>query len=253
MAHDARDEDCCERVGIRADIVPDASPESGASPAVPQRKGRSRRRASSCPAGACCCTTTGDERGAGTKWNIDSGELTLRRKNRAATGREVLETNLELGTGAVGLRGWLLDGNAPSRIGLNLRSGALRVSTGTDRVQELESAEGEGSRLRLILLGERPFAMEAGRRFIPEAELGVRVESADAKTGTGLDKGVGIRFSWGSFGLEGEVRGLEADEEPGYEKRGASTAVRVSPSTCGHELTASLEPIRGYAGSQPLT
>ena len=95
--------------------------------------------------------------------------------------------------------------------------------------------------------------METGRRFIPRAELGVRVDSGDAKTGTGLEAGAGIQCSWGSFGLEGKVRGLEAHDEPCCEKRGASAASRGSPSASGRGLTNSLETTWGYAGSQPVT
>ena len=178
-----------------------------------------------------------------------SGELTLRREGREGAGAEVLQTDLGMRMGAVGLRGRLLDGTGGSGIGLNLRSDAMWVSTETDKTKGMESAEGEVSRLRLILQGERRFAMEGGGSFVPRAELGVRVDGGDAETGTGLEAGAGIQYTWGSFTMEGQVRGLVAHEESGYEEWGASGAIRVNPSASGRGLTASLTPVWGNTGS----
>ena len=173
-----------------------------------------------------------------------SGELTLRQK-----GSEAIETDLGLWMGAIGLKGRLLDGTGPSGVGLNLRSDAMWISTETDEVQGLKRAKGEVSRLRLILQGERSFATEGGGRFVPRAELGLRLDGGDAETGTGLEAGAGVQYTWGSFAIEGQIRGLVAHEESGYEEWGASGAIRVSPSASGRGLTASLMPVWGNAGS----
>ena len=176
-----------------------------------------------------------------------SGDLTLRAKTGDTT--EVIETELGMRMGAIGMKGRLLDGTGASGIGLNLRSEAMWVSTESDNTDGMESAEGEVSRLRLIVQGERPFAMEGGGSLVPRAELGVRVDGGDAETGTGLEAGAGIQYTWGSFVIEGQVRGLVAHEESGYEEWGASGAIRVSPSASGRGLTASLTPVWGNPGS----
>ena len=179
---------------------------------------------------------------------IGSGDLTLRRKGGEGTETEVIETDLGMRMGAIGLRGRLLDATGPSGVGLNLKSDAMWVSTESDKTQGMESAEGEVSRLRLIVQGERAFAMERGGSLVPRAELGVRVDGGDAETGAGLEAGAGIRYTRGSFVIEGQVRGLVAHEESGYEEWGASAAMRVSPSASGRGLTASLGPVWGNTG-----
>ena len=180
-----------------------------------------------------------------------SGDLTLRRKGEEGTGTQIMDTDLGMRMGAIGVRGQAPRGRrAPSGVGLNLKSDAMWVSTETDKTQGMEGAEGEVSRLRLIVQGERAFAMERGGSLVPRAELGVRVDGGDAETGAGLEAGAGIRYTRGSFVIEGQVRGLVAHEESGYEEWGASAAMRVSPSAPGRGLTASLTPVWGNAGSQ---
>ena len=124
------------------------------------------------------------------------------------------------------------------------------VRTKSDRTKGMMESEGDVSRLRLILQGERPFAMEGGGMFTPSAELGLRVDRGDAETGTGLELGAGLRYLSGAVSVEGRVRGLVTHEESGYEEWGASGSVRVSPSQTGRGLTLSLTPVWGHAGSQ---
>ena len=109
---------------------------------------------------------------------VGSGELTLRQK-----GEDPMETDLGMRMGALGVKGQVLDGSNPSGIGVNVKSDAMWVRTTSERTEGMMGAEGQVSRLRLILQGERQFAMEGGGTFVPSGEVGVRVDGGDAETG----------------------------------------------------------------------
>ena len=101
---------------------------------------------------------------------IGLGDLTLRTKTGDTT--EVIETDLGMRMGAVGLRGRVLDGTGASGIGLNLRSDVMWVSTESDKTNGMMGAEGEVSRLRLIVAGRA--SVRDGRRRIAHPKCGAR-------------------------------------------------------------------------------
>ena len=177
--------------------------------------------------------------GAGT------GSITLERERGKA-----METDLGMRMGALGVKGQVLDGSNPSGIGVNVKSDAMWVRTTSGRTEGLMDAEGEVTRVRLILQGERQFAIEGGGTFVPSGEVGVRVDGGDAETGTGLEVGAGMRYAAGPLTIEGQVRALVAHEASGYQEWGASGAIRVSPSASGRGLTLSIAPVWGTAGSR---
>ena len=111
---------------------------------------------------------------------VGSGELTLQPKNQ-----NPMETDLGMRMGALGVKGRVLDGSNPSGIGINIKSDAMWVRTTSDRTEGMMGAEGDVSRLRLILEAERQFAMEGGGTFVPSGEVGIRVDGGDAETGPG--------------------------------------------------------------------
>ena len=171
---------------------------------------------------------------------IGSGELTLRQE-----GRPQIDTDLAMRMGAVGVKSTMLDGSGPSRVGVHVKSDAMWVRTETDRAEGLESAEGDVTRLRLILEGERVFEAGDGATFTPTGQVGLRHDGGDAETGTGVELGAGLRYSAGALTIEGAVRALVAHEDSGYEEWGASGAIRVVPSASGHGLSLSLAPSWG--------
>ena len=176
---------------------------------------------------------------------IGSGELTLRQKDA-----DPMETNLGMRMGALGMKGQVLDGSGPSGIGINVKSDAMWVRTTSERTQGMMGAEGDVSRLRLILEANRQFAIEGGGTFVPSGEVGLRLDGGDAETGTGLEVGAGMRYARGPMTIEGQVRALVTHEESGYEEWGASGAIRVNPSQSGRGLTFAIAPVWGSAGSQ---
>ena len=175
---------------------------------------------------------------------IGSGELTLRQE-----GRTRIDTDLAMRMGAVGVKSTVLDGSGPNRVGLNVKSDAMWVRTESDSAEGLESAEGDVTRLRLILEGERVFETGDGATFTPTGQVGLRHDGGDAETGTGVELGAGIRYSAGALTIEGAVRALVAHEESGYEEWGASGAIRVNPDPSGRGLSLTLAPTWGNAAS----
>ena len=169
----------------------------------------------------------------------------------AAPGRttEPMPTDITMRMGAVGFKGQVLDGTGPSGLAMNVKSDAMWVGTKSERTSDLIASEGNVTRLRLIVEGERTFEAGNGARFTPSAELGLRHDAGDAETGTGVEMGAGLSYAAGPLTVEGQVRGLIAHEESGYEEWGASGAIRITPSPSGRGLTLSIAPQWGRTGS----
>ena len=174
---------------------------------------------------------------------LGSGELTLKPK-----GQDSMASDLSMRMSAVGVKGRVLDGGADG-LALNVRSDALWVWMENDASDRLAGGEGDVSRLRLILEGERTFEVNEGATLTPSAEVGVRHDGGDAETGTGLEVGAGLRYMAGTLSIEGRVRALVAHEDSGYEEWGASTAFRIAPSPSGRGLALRLSPTWGHTGS----
>ena len=173
-----------------------------------------------------------------------SGTITLKRDAGKA-----MKTDLSMRMGALGVKGQVLDGSGPSRIGLNVKSDAMWVGTKSARSADMVATEGDVTRLRLIVQGERVFVAGNGATFTPSAEVGLRHDGGDAETGSGVEVGGGLRYIAGPLTIEGQVRMLVAHEESGYEEWGASGAIRVTPSPSGRGLTLSIAPAWGRTGS----
>ena len=132
----------------------------------------------------------------------------------------------------------------PSEGGLELavKSDAMWVQTESDRTVGLESAEGDVTRVRVILEGDRVFNLGDDETLTPKGEIGLRHDGGDAETGTGVEIGAGIRYAGGTVSVEASVRTLVAHEESGYEEWGASGAIHVSPDASGRGLSLSIAP-----------
>ena len=149
-----------------------------------------------------------------------SGTITLKRDAGKA-----MKTDLSMRMGALGVKGQVLDGSGPSRIGLNVKSDAMWVGTKSERTNDMVATEGDVTRVRLIVQGERVFVAGNGATFTPSAEVGLRHDGGDAETGSGVEVGGGLSYIAGPLTIEGQVRMLVAHEESGYEEWG-----RVAPS-----------------------
>ena len=99
---------------------------------------------------------------------MGSGELTLHQKDGKS-----MPTDISLRMGAVGVKGQVLDGTGPSKVAMNVKSDAMWVGTKSEDTDELAPTEGDVTRIRLILEGNRAFELGNGATFTPSAELGL--------------------------------------------------------------------------------
>ena len=172
------------------------------------------------------------------------GELDLEMDND-----EPLETDTTLLMGAFGGRGILLAAPESGGFQLATRTDAMLTRTTSDKVAEMESAEADAHRLRLVLEGSRGFTWTDGRQLTPTLEVGVRHDWGDAETGFGLEVGGRMQYAHPALGLtiEAAVRGLLAHEDSDYEEWGASGTVRLAPGVSGRGLSLTLAPTWGAA------
>ena len=175
---------------------------------------------------------------------MGSGELTLRQN-----GKDEMPTDIEMRMGAIGVNAAVLDAADTGGLALSVKSDAMWVSTKSDATEELRSSEGDVTRLRLTLHGERPFILSGDRTLTPSGEVGLRHDAGDAETGAGIEVGAGLRYSAGAVTMEGRVRALIAHADSGYEEWGASGSIQVAPGTGGRGLTLRISPAWGATGS----
>ena len=173
-----------------------------------------------------------------------SGELTLKQ-----TGKKSMPTDISMRMGAIGVKGEILDGENASGVNLNVKSDAMWVGTKSQRTNEMVATEGDVTRMRFTLQGERTLEIGNSATFTPSAEVGVRLDGGDAETGTGIEVGAGLRYIAGPLTVEGQVRTLIAHETSGYEEWGMNGAIRVTPDDSGRGLTLSVAPAWGHTES----
>ena len=121
-----------------------------------------------------------------------------------------IETDTNLVMGAFGGRGLLLSAAESGGFQLATRTDAMLTRTTSDKVAEMESAEADAHRLRLVLEGSRGFTWAEGRRLTPTMEVGLRHDWGDAETGFGLELGGRVQYADPALGLtiDATVRGL---------------------------------------------
>ncbi len=162
-----------------------------------------------------------------------------------------IETDTNLVMGAFGGRGILLSAAESGGFQLATRTDAMLTRTTSDKVAEMESAEADAHRLRLVLEGSRGFTWAEGRTLTPTMEVGLRHDWGDAETGFGLELGGRVQYADPALGLtiDATVRGLLAHEDSDYQEWGASGTVRLDPGATGQGLSLTLAPAWGAASS----
>ena len=151
------------------------------------------------------------------------------------------------------MKGEVLQPPPEGGIALNLKSDVLHVRMASEGLQtdagNLAGAKADVTRLRLILEGERAFAIGHEGTLTPALEVGLRHDAGDAETGTGVEVGGRIAYARPGVAIEGAVRALAAHEDAGYEEWGASASVRIDPGRSGRGLSFTVTPTWGNAGS----
>ena len=134
-----------------------------------------------------------------------AGTLQLRRQGTAlaAAPGEIIETDLGMGMGALGLRGVVYAGASTQ---LAVKTDALWVRTSSDRTEGMQGARADTGRLRLLLAGQHRRLLANDAMLSPGVELGIRYDEGDAETGFGMELGGGLRYADPLRGLTIETR-----------------------------------------------
>lgn len=158
-----------------------------------------------------------------------------------------VDTDLKMFMAAAGTRGALL---SLGGINVALKADVFQVRLDTDGREELPKVQAEASRLRLALEGRSAMALAGGARLTGGAEVGMRVDGGDAKTGVGTELGASVGYVHPA-GLNIVARGrfLLTNGENELDQWGASVEVTLDPGAAGHGLQFKLVPAYGRASS----
>ena len=177
------------------------------------------------------------------------GTLRLRPERDATVPQESIETAMQMGMGALGLRGVLY---ASAGTELALKSDALWVRTSSADAPGLRAVDrADTSRMRLLLSGRHQRALANDALLTPSFELGLRVDDGDAERGFGMELGGGLRYADPVRGLalETRARALLAHEDGGYEEWGLGGSLSLDPGRLGRGLALRLDSGWGMADS----
>ena len=133
---------------------------------------------------------------------------------------------------------------------LLLKAEAAFTKAEVDGSETLESTTVNVSRQRLTLEGVYDQKLASGATLSPSLELGIRNDSGDGETGSGVEAGGGLRYSDAASGLTVEGRARTLLSHGGdYEEWGVSGLVRFGPGASGQGLSFSLQPAWGHTAS----
>ena len=154
-----------------------------------------------------------------------------------------VETDLRMATAALGGRGVLtVRTGAAGSFELAVRSDAVLTETASGASENLLSASGATSRVRMILESRGSLPLSAGGALTPTLETGLRYDGGDADTGFGFELGGSLGYSVGGLSAQMRARLLEAHEDAGYEEWGMSGSLRLryQPGAGGRGVKLSL-------------
>ena len=177
-----------------------------------------------------------------------TGAMQLHPENEATGPQDTIETDLQLGMGALGVKGIVLATEATE---LALKSDALWVRTASGATDGLQRAVADASRIRLLLSGQHRRTLANDALLSPNFELGIRYDDGDAETGFGMELGGGLRYADAVLGLtvETRARALIAHEDNGYEEWGLGGSLSLDPGRLGRGLALRLDSGWGSAES----
>ena len=165
------------------------------------------------------------------------GDLSLTPKASSAS----VDTDLRMAMGAVGGRGLLsMRTGASGSFELAVRSDALLTRTESGASENLLSASGATSRVRVILEGRGSLPLAIGGVLTPTLEAGLRYDGGDAETGAGLEIGAGLGYGNHRLQVQVNARVLMAHEDDEYEEWGLSGSLAYRPRNDGAGLSLRL-------------
>ena len=174
-----------------------------------------------------------------------SGNMTIEQD-----GCDSYTTDIDMTMAAAGVRGQVLAAAAGDALDMAVRTDALWLRTTSDKIEGLEGAQADVTRLRLMVDAGRSFTTAGGATLTPTIEAGIRHDAGDAEEGVGFEVGGGLAYQGRNVTIEGNVRSLVAHDDSAYREWGASFAVRVDPGNDGRGLSLSITPAWGSAASE---
>ena len=152
-----------------------------------------------------------------------------------------VDADLRMSMAALGGRGVLSVRTGTSgSFELAVRSDAMLTETHSGASENLLSAAGATSRLRVMLEGSGSMSLATGSVLTPALEAGFRYDGGDAETGAGLEIGAGLAYASGRFSVQVNVRGLLAHQDAQYKEWGFGGSLVYLPSRDGRGLTLKL-------------
>ena len=164
----------------------------------------------------------------------------------------VHETDLRMTMGAAGAYREL--GQYDNGISTAFKSDVflLKMKSGTvvSEFGRIEESEAEVSRARFVFEAEREIGFDNGGVLTPMAEVGVRYDGGDAQTGSGIEMGLGLRYTAPGSRLTFESKGygLLVSENAENKEWGLGIKLCLEPEQRdGRGLSFTIEPSLGEA------
>ena len=164
-----------------------------------------------------------------------------------------LETDVSMTTFGFGL-----SGSVVREDGREVRVKAEAFSTTADvdegdavgryqaRIEELEV---DANRVRVMVESSRTRSLRSGADFGSSAEVGLRYDGGDGRTGGGSELGLGFHYtSPGGVSVEGRARGL-LGHRADYDDWGVSGSLKLQPGADGQGLSLALTPAYGQTAN----
>lgn len=163
------------------------------------------------------------------------------------------ESDLNQRMFAAGLKGALASSDQliPGGVtNLNLKGEVAFTWADVEGAGSIEEMALQVGRQRLMVEGAHVRELASGATLTPSLEVGVRNDTGDGETGTGVEVGGALRYENPSSRLtvEGRVRSLVSHSGDTGET-GVSGLLRIAPRASGHGLALSVEPSWGRTAS----
>ncbi len=134
---------------------------------------------------------------------------------------------------------------------MRLKAEAFVTKTDVDKTDDYMAREVDANRLRFALEGNHKQTTATGGELNRNAEIGIRSDTGDGETGSGIEVGGGIQYTNQARGvtLSGNARALFGHSGE-YDDWGISAHLNLSPGKDGQGLSLSLTPTYGNSSSR---
>jgi len=194
----------------------------------------------------------GWQRGALEGWALvgfGDGELEV---DETGAGRDErpLETDVSMTTFGLGMSGAVVrESGREVRVKAEASSTTTEVDEGETitghREGKIPESEVDTNLVRVMLESSRTRQLDSGADFRTSAEVGLRYDGGDGRTGGGSELGVGFHYTGpGGVSVEARARGL-IGHRADYDDWGISGSIRMQPGADGQGLSLALTPAYG--------